>query len=61
MEDYEGSDWVLVADETPVDEPRRDELLEAFQIRYTPEEVAGAGVDDDPEDHDEDYEDVGRE
>ena len=61
MEDYEGADWVLISDETPVDEPRRDELLEAFQIRYSPGEVAGDGEDDEPEDHEEDYEDVGRE
>jgi hypothetical protein len=61
MEDYEGADWVLIADEVPVDEPRRDELLEAFQIHYSPGEVACDGEDDEPEDHEEDYEDVGRE
>jgi hypothetical protein len=33
MEDLEGADWVLVSDETPLDEHQRDELLEAFQIR----------------------------
>jgi hypothetical protein len=32
MEEFEGADWVLISDETPVDEHRRDELLEAFQI-----------------------------
>jgi hypothetical protein len=31
MEEYEGADWVLVSDELPVDEHRRDELLEHFQ------------------------------
>jgi hypothetical protein len=31
MEEYEGADWVLVSDELPVDENRRDELLETFQ------------------------------
>jgi len=31
LEEYEGADWVLVSDELPVDEPRRDELLESFQ------------------------------
>ncbi len=31
LEEYEGADWVLVSDELPVDEPRRDELLERFQ------------------------------
>jgi hypothetical protein len=35
MEDFEGADWVLVADEVPVDEARRDELLETFQAQYT--------------------------
>ena len=33
LEEYEGADWVLVSDESPVDEPRRDELLERFQAR----------------------------
>jgi hypothetical protein len=28
----EGADWVLISDEVPVDENRRDELLEAFQV-----------------------------
>ena len=60
MEEYEGADWVLISDETPVDELRRDELLETFQIRYSPAEV-GTDDDEEPEDHEEDYEDVGRE
>ncbi|MDQ6818091.1 MAG: hypothetical protein M3018_11895, partial [Actinomycetota bacterium] len=34
MEEYEGADWVLVSDEVPVDEARRDELLETFQARH---------------------------
>ena len=36
MEEYEGADWVLVSDEVPVDENRRDELLESFQTRQDP-------------------------
>ena len=36
MEEYEGADWVLIADEVPVEENRRDELLEAFQTRHQP-------------------------
>jgi hypothetical protein len=60
MEEYEGADWVHISDETPVDELRRDELLESFQIRYSPAEV-GTDDDEEPEDHEEDYEDVGRE
>ncbi len=60
MEDYEGSDWVLISDETPVDEHRRDELLEAFQIRYHPGEVTDNG-DDELDELEEDDQEVGRE
>lgn len=35
MEEAEGADWVLVSDETPVDEHGRDELIEAFQSRHS--------------------------
>ncbi len=60
MEEYEGADWVLVSDETPIDENRRDELLESFQVRAQP---AAAPEDEDEyaEDYEEDEEDVGRE
>ena len=34
LEKFEGADWVLVSDDLPVDEPKRDELLESFQARY---------------------------
>jgi hypothetical protein len=34
MEEFEGADWVLIADDLPVDEPKRDELLETFQATY---------------------------
>ena len=59
MEDYEGSDWVLVSDETPVDENRRDELMEAFQVRYQPAPLAEDG-DEYAEEYEQDEEDVGR-
>ena len=60
MEEYEGSDWVLVSDETPIDENRRDELMEAFQVRY--QRVRDDEDDDEySEEYEEDEEDVGRE
>ena len=34
LEEFEGADFVLIADELPIDEPKRDELLETFQARY---------------------------
>jgi hypothetical protein len=47
MEEFEGADWVLISDETPVDEHRRDELLETFQVRNSRDALA---------DHEEDLE-----
>ena len=41
MEDYEGSDWVLISDEVPVDEDRRDSLIERFQVTGRPSTDAG--------------------
>ena len=34
LEEFEGADWVLVSDDLPVDEARRDELLETFQATW---------------------------
>jgi hypothetical protein len=34
MEEFEGADWVQISDEVPVDEDRRDELLETFQVDH---------------------------
>ena len=34
LEEFEGADWVLVADDVPVDEAQRDELFENFQATY---------------------------
>jgi hypothetical protein len=45
MEEFEGAEWVLISDETPVDEGRRDELLETFQVQSSP----GALVDHEEE------------
>lgn len=60
MEDFEGADWVQISDEVPVDEDRRNQLLEAFQVHFTmgeTDDVDGDG-DDEPEAIEE--EDLGR-
>jgi hypothetical protein len=53
--DFEASDWVLIADDTPVDENKRDELIDQFEVTYQPGgELLAA--DDDVEDEDEEDE-----
>ena len=58
LEEFEGADWVLIADEVPVDDARRDELLEKFQATYhggdgRTAEIAMMNGDDDFVDDDE--------
>ena len=57
MEEFEGADWVLISDETPVDENRRDELIESFQVHHDAGHLANAG-DEDAEEEEEDEEDL---
>ena len=64
MEEFEGADWVLISDEVPVDEHRRDELLEKFQIHYHPGGANSITDEDDegPDDElEEDHQEIGRE
>jgi hypothetical protein len=64
MEELEGTEWVLVSDESPVDEHRRDELIERFQVAYHPggEHSIEGDADDEVEDVLEaDDQEVGRE
>lgn len=63
LEEDEGADWVLVSDESPIDEHARDELLERFQVSYHPGSMTSiAEEDDEAEDVLEaDDQEVGRE
>ena len=64
LEEFEGADWVLIADDLPVDEPMRDELMEKFQVRYHPgtaQSISDEGDYDDTVDDAADHQDVGRE
>ncbi len=60
MEEFEGADWVLISDEVPVDEDRRDQLLEAFQTRHAGQDFE-ADPDEEPEEYEEEVEELGRE
>ena len=62
LEEFEGADWVLIADEVPVDESRRDEMLETFQATYhggDGRERAAAGDEDEEVEPEPDPEDAG--
>jgi hypothetical protein len=65
MEEFEGADWVTISDEVPLDEHRRDELLEAFQVHYSPGSATSvsetAGELEDANDDDEGQQEIGRE
>jgi hypothetical protein len=63
MEEYEGADWVLVSDDTPMDENRRDEMLEAFQVHYHAGGINSieGDVEEDEDALEEDDQEVGRE
>ncbi len=66
MEAYEGAEWVRISEEVPVDEDRRDRLMEAFQTHYHPGSagsVSEAALEqgDEELDEGEDGQDPGRE
>lgn len=50
-EEYEADEWVLVSEETPLDEDRRDELLERFRSEHHGGATT-ARLDDEDEDED---------
>src|SRR5438874_12113454 len=53
LEEFEGADWVLVSDELPVDEARRDEVFEGFQARHSGGDGRDVELDEDEDDVDE--------
>lgn len=54
-EDLESTDWVLVAEDAPLDEPRRDDLIEQFQRSHqSATDILSEHGDDAEEDDEED-------
>ncbi|HEX8051752.1 MAG TPA: hypothetical protein VF517_02095 [Thermoleophilaceae bacterium] len=49
LEDFEGADWVLISDDLPVDEARRDEMVEGFQARQAGGDGRDVTLDDEDE------------
>ncbi len=66
MEAYEGAEWVRISEEVPVDEDRRDQVLERFQTSYHPGSAGSVSETaleqgDEELDEGEDGQDPGRE
>jgi hypothetical protein len=66
MEAYEGSDWVRISDEVPVDEDGLGATLEEFQTHYhgaTPDTLTETAIEqaDDPDESEEEADEPGRE
>lgn len=59
MDEFESDDWVLISEEIPVDEHKRDDLVERFQQTYTGSSglTAGDDVEDEPDELDADEDD----
>ncbi len=49
-DDFDGDEWVLIAEESPLDEPKRDDLIERFQLAHGATESLDDDVDDDDDD-----------
>ena len=54
--EFEGSDWVLISEDSPLDENKRDDLIERFQLAHHPGGELAMGEDE--IDHDSDTIDV---
>jgi hypothetical protein len=46
MDAFESTDWVLISDDSPLDETKRDDLIEDFQATYQPGGELVPGGDD---------------
>ena len=44
-DEFEGSDWVLISEDSPLDENKRDELVERFQLAHQPGDDIASGED----------------
>jgi hypothetical protein len=50
-DEFDGEEWVLISEDSPLDEDKRDDLVERFQLSH------GASPDLLPEDDDDDVDD----
>jgi hypothetical protein len=53
-DEFEGSDWVLISEDSPLDESKRDDLVERFQLAHPPSGDLATDDDDFDDDGDDD-------
>ena len=56
MDEFESTDWVLISDESPLDEDKRDELIEQFRVSYQPADEVSLAGDEEVEDEEDELE-----
>jgi hypothetical protein len=54
MDDFDSADWVLISEDSPLDEHKRDELVDLFEVTYQPGGTGEDDADDDVEDDEDD-------
>jgi hypothetical protein len=59
-DEFDGAEWVLIAEDSPLDEPRRDELVERFQLAHQPgaEHLSEDDLDDEEDEDDDELDGV---
>ena len=55
-DEFDGVEWVLISEDSPLDEHKRDELVERFQLTHQPGAEPLSQEDLDEEDEDEEDE-----
>jgi hypothetical protein len=53
-EEFESNEWVLISEETPLDETQRDDLIEQFRIAYPAGAASGLSEDEELDDEEDD-------
>jgi hypothetical protein len=55
-EEFGSTEWVLISDDAPLDENKRDDLIERFQLSHQPDSELLSDEDRDLDEEDEDDE-----
>jgi hypothetical protein len=57
-DEFDGVEWVLISEDSPLDEHKRDELVERFQLTHQPgaEPLSEEDLDDEADEDEEDDE-----